>query len=68
MKLLHRFGEHKGSYCTVVKLSDGRQENYVNSINIDELEQQCLEHQKVTTGNFCLTHLYLITILSCPTH
>lgn len=41
-----RFGEHKGSYCIVAKLSDGRQENYVNSINIEELEQQSLEHSK----------------------
>lgn len=41
-----RFGEHKGSYCVVAKLRDGRQENYVDQINIDELEKRSLERSK----------------------
>src|SRR5699024_5283282 len=43
---LFSFGEHKGSYCVVAKLRDGRQESYVNDINIDELAQRSLERSK----------------------
>jgi hypothetical protein len=41
-----RFGEHKGSYCIVAKFRDGRQENYIDQINIDELEQKSIERAK----------------------
>ncbi|KPM00112.1 B-cell translocation protein-like protein [Sarcoptes scabiei] len=41
-----RFGEHKGSFCVVAKLRDGRQENYVDSINIEELEQRSIDRSK----------------------
>ncbi|XP_046908350.2 uncharacterized protein LOC124489955 isoform X2 [Dermatophagoides farinae] len=43
-----RFGENKGSYCIVAKLGDGRKENFVDSINIDELEQRSIEHRSKT--------------------
>ncbi|OTF79649.1 hypothetical protein BLA29_004672, partial [Euroglyphus maynei] len=42
------FGENKGSYCIVAKLGDGRKENFVDSINIDELEQRSIEHRSKT--------------------
>jgi protein Tob/BTG len=38
-----RFGEHKGSYCIVAKHRDGRQEDYIDSINIEELEKKTIE-------------------------
>lgn len=41
-----RFGEHKGSYCVVASFRDGNKENYIDSINIDELEQKSLERAK----------------------
>jgi len=41
-----RFGEHKGSYCTVLNLRDGNKENFVDQINVDELEQKALESAK----------------------
>jgi len=41
-----RFGEHKGSYCIVAKFRDGRQESYIDQINIDELEQKSIERAK----------------------
>jgi hypothetical protein len=44
-----RFGEHKGSYCIVAKVKDGRQENYIDQINIDELEQKSVERAKQAT-------------------
>lgn len=44
-----RFGEHKGSYCIVAKVKDGRQENYSDQINIDELEQKSVERAKQAT-------------------
>ncbi|CAG2115304.1 unnamed protein product, partial [Medioppia subpectinata] len=41
-----RFGEHKGSYCIVAKLRDGRKENYIDSINCEELEQKTIERNR----------------------
>ncbi|XP_054168775.1 ankyrin repeat and ELMO domain-containing protein D-like [Oppia nitens] len=41
-----RFGEHKGSYCIVAKLRDGRKENYIDSINYEELEQKTIERNR----------------------
>ena len=41
-----RFGEHKGSYCIVASFKDGNKENYVDQINIDELEKKSLEQNK----------------------
>lgn len=41
-----RFGEHKGSYCLLAKFKDGNKENFVNQININELEQKSMERQR----------------------
>lgn len=41
-----RFGEHKGSYCIVAQFKDGNKENYVDQINVDELEQKSAERSK----------------------
>jgi protein Tob/BTG len=41
-----RFGEHKGSYCIVAQFKDGNKENYVDQIDIDELEKKSLEQAK----------------------
>ncbi|KAI1303105.1 Protein BTG3 [Halotydeus destructor] len=41
-----RFGEHKGSYCIVANFRDGNKENYVDQINVDELEQKSVERAK----------------------
>lgn len=46
-----RIGEHKGSYFTVAKLGDGRQENFADSINIDELEQRSIDRSKQSFEN-----------------
>lgn len=46
-----RFGEHKGSFCIVAKLGDGRQENFAESINIDELEQRSIDRSKQSFEN-----------------
>lgn len=44
--LLTRFGEHKGSYCVVASFKDGNKENFVDQINVDELEQKSMERAK----------------------
>ncbi|RWS09955.1 maternal B9.10 protein-like protein [Dinothrombium tinctorium] len=49
-----RFGEHKGSYCVVASFRDGNKENFIDSINIDELEQKSLERAKQVNIE-CLT-------------
>lgn len=41
-----RFGEHKGSYCLLAKFKGGNKENFVNQININELEQKSMERQR----------------------
>ena len=41
-----RFGEHKGSYCVVAQFKDGNKENYVDQIDIEELEKKSLEQAK----------------------
>jgi len=41
-----RFGEHKGSFCVIAKFRDGSQENFIDQINVDELEQRSLERAK----------------------
>jgi hypothetical protein len=41
-----RFGEHKGSYCIVAQFKDGNNENYADTINVDELEQISAERSK----------------------
>jgi len=41
-----RFGEHKGAYCIVANFRDGNKENFVDQINVDELEQKSLERAK----------------------
>lgn len=46
------FGEHKGSYCLVAKLRDGRQENFVDAINFVELEQKSAELSKQVGVHF----------------
>ena len=43
----------------MAKLGDGRKENFVDSINIDELEQRSIEHRSKTV---CLTlYLWILT-------
>ena len=44
--LLTRFGEHKGAYCVVASFKDGNKENFVDQINVDELEQKSMERAK----------------------
>ena len=56
-----RFGEHKGSYCVVAQFKDGNKENYVDQINVDELEQRSLERSK----QVCLS-LYSSLCLCTP--
>ncbi|RWS29603.1 maternal B9.10 protein-like protein [Leptotrombidium deliense] len=61
-----RFGEHKGSYCVVASFRDGNKENYIDTINIDEMEQKSLERAKqvrsvvstvfVVNSFFCVSH------------
>ena len=41
-----RFGEHKGSYCLLAKFKGGNKENFVNQINLSELEQKSMERQR----------------------
>jgi len=41
-----RFGEHKGAYCVVAAFKDGNKENYVDQINVDELEKQSVEQAR----------------------
>jgi len=41
-----RFGESKGSYCLLAKFKGGNKENFVNQININELEQKSMERQR----------------------
>ena len=41
-----RFGEHKGSYCVVAQFKDGNKENYVDQIDVDDLEQKSVERSK----------------------
>lgn len=33
-----RFGEHKGSYCTVASFKEGNKENNMDHLNVDEIE------------------------------
>lgn len=44
-----RFGEHKGSYCTVASFKGGNKENFVDKIDIDELAQKT-KTKKVPLG------------------
>jgi len=41
-----RFGEHKGSYCMLAKFKGSNKENYVNQVDINDLEQKAIERQK----------------------
>jgi len=41
-----RFGESKGSYCLLAKFKGNNKENFVNQININELEQTSMERQR----------------------
>jgi len=41
-----RFGEHKGSYCTVASFKEGDKENFVDNININELKKHSDERSK----------------------
>lgn len=42
----HRFGEHKGSYCVIASFRDGNKENFVDQINVDELEKKSVERNR----------------------
>jgi hypothetical protein len=50
-----RFGEHKGSYCILAKFKGGNKENYVNQININELEQKSMERARQAILELMLT-------------
>lgn len=50
-----RFGEHKGSYCILAKFKGGNKENFVNQINITELEQKSLERARQATLELMLS-------------
>lgn len=38
-----RFGERQSSYCILASFKGGKKENYVDQINIDDLEQRSME-------------------------
>lgn len=41
-----RFGEQQSSYCVLASFKGGKRENYVDQINIDDLEQRSMERSK----------------------
>jgi len=41
-----RFGERKGSFCVIASFKDGNKENYVDQIDVEELEQKSLEQSR----------------------
>ena len=64
---MNRFGEHKGSYCIVAKHRDGRQEDYIDTINIEELEKKTIErnHNVIDWRNIWKTWSLVITVFLC---
>ncbi|UYV79607.1 BTG4 [Cordylochernes scorpioides] len=38
-EVICRFGENRGSYCNVATFKDGKMENFIDHINIEELEK-----------------------------
>ena len=60
------FGEHVNTNCIIAKFGDGRIENYVNTIEIDELEMQSFLQWKMVRPSFLFALSLLLIFLCSP--
>lgn len=48
-----RFGEHKGSYCTIASFRNGTKQTYIDEIDLTEMEEENSINENRKVELFC---------------